>query len=218
MPITPSPGGPAPERARPAIVPRWECRWFGERSPVPEDRLRLPPGRRAVPTLETYFLSARTPHNVKLRRGVLEVKRLDEISDDGLERWSPVLSATFPLTPDELARVLAAWGVTAPADRRALTPAGFEALAAGLPDIQRVAFTKQRVRFAHGGCAGELVTLDVHGQRRVSLALEHADPVCLREAAAGLGLDPRSNLNYPAALKRLLAQTAPPVHAGEGVL
>ena len=200
------------------VIPRWECRWFDLEPPVAESRLAIDPDELPGTTVETYFVSLRTPHNVKVRHGELEIKRLLRIEPDGLELWMPTLHAPFPLETSAREAIAGAWGVTLPAASPApLTLHAFDRLAAEFADLRHVTLTKHRLRLRHAGCPGELVTIEVAGRRWMSLAFEHEDRSLVRAASADLGLDPRLNLSYPAALKRLFALPASPAHAVEGV-
>jgi exopolyphosphatase / guanosine-5'-triphosphate,3'-diphosphate pyrophosphatase len=80
------------------IVPRWERRTFGERFGAADDRLG-----ELVPTSvddsdELYVVSSRGKGNIKVRGGVLDVKRLEQVGDDGFKQWKPVAKAEFPLS------------------------------------------------------------------------------------------------------------------------
>ena len=79
------------------IIPRWEWRSFGRRFPSAEERLaRLTPGG-VQESDEVYLLSA-SGDNVKVRDALMDVKVLQETNADGLEQWTPVMKAGFPLS------------------------------------------------------------------------------------------------------------------------
>ena len=183
---------------------RWEWRWIGHQTPVPVSRLGYawsdPPAR----TAEFYLVSAGSPHNVKVREGLIEVKRLRRVSGDGLEQWSPTVRSGFPLLPADWAEVLDALGLPAGAG---VPPATLDVLLEALlpaASVRRVEVVKRRSRLVLAGCPGEWVRLDIEGRRMVSLAFEHEQADTVREALAALQLDPHDNLNYPAAIKRLI--------------
>ena len=44
----------------------------------------------------------------------MDVKLLRETDADGLERWEPVMKASFPMSPDDVATVLDALGLAGP--------------------------------------------------------------------------------------------------------
>lgn len=184
---------------------RWEWRWIGYQSPVEFSRLGYAWSNPPTRTAEVYLVSATSPHNIKVREGSLEVKRLRRVSGDGLEQWAPSLRAGFPLLPPDWRELLDALGLPV-ADRE--TPvATLEGLVAGLPPgaaVRRIDVVKRRSRLTVAGCPGEWVRLDIGGRRLVSLSFEHERAVRVRDALAVLDLDPHDNLSYPAALKRLI--------------
>ena len=158
------PSGPD-EAASPA---RWEWRWVDEGLPVARARLGLPPGAPPQITEETYLVSVDSPHNVKIRRGVLDVKRLREVAEDGLELWYPTLKAAFPLAPPDLAEVCDAWGgplvrpLPGPIELR-----GFlHDVVPQLKAVRRVDVIKHRARITVEACAGEVVVLEIRGDRK----------------------------------------------------
>ena len=203
-PITPTP-------------PRWEARWIEERLPI--DPAVLERWNAAAPTAseESYFISFRTPHNAKVRRDLLEVKRLLQLADDGLELWIPVLKSPFPLPPDAFITLCAAWGTIPPVSLPGpLSLAALQRYVDRDPDLRHVALNKRRRRVTHAGCQGEFTEITTAGQRWMSVAFEHEDPTLVRAALAQLGLDPRRALNYPAALRRLFLHEGTAGHAVEG--
>ena len=47
---------------------------------------------------------SRSEASVKVRDGLMDVKRLEHVDDDGLEQWRPVMKAAFPLAQADVAR------------------------------------------------------------------------------------------------------------------
>jgi len=86
---SPSPGGHAP------IVPRWEWRTFGARfEGAAEGHFASLQAERVQDSDELYLLSTETTKSVvKVRAGLLDVKHLEQVNDEGLEQWRPVLKA-----------------------------------------------------------------------------------------------------------------------------
>lgn len=188
-----------------AIIPRWEWRRIDRTLPLDPARLLIAPGDVKA-SGETYLLSTLTPHNIKVRADLLEIKRLQERAADGLERWRPTARSAFPLDAATLAELWDAWGIAAPVH---LTVVGSLAdlardVVSSHAALRRVDLVKHRRRISLAGCNGELVELDIEGVRWVSVAFEDADPALVRAAVAASGLDPQTNLNYPAALKRIV--------------
>lgn len=195
-------GGPGPLGD---IVPRWEWRCIGRSLPFDPARLSVAPGDAKMSS-ETYLLSTLTPHNVKVRNAMLEIKRLQERAADGLEQWRPTARAAFPLDAATLVELWDAWGIAAPADHTVFASLAdlVRDVVSPHPTLRRVDLVKRRTRVSLAGCNGELVELDIAGERWVGAAFEDADPALVRGAVAALGLDVRTNLSYPAALKRIV--------------
>src|SRR6478735_3091786 len=79
------------------IIPRWERRTFGAPFGVAEATLAdLTP--TAIEESDELYLVAEKGDNVKVRADLLDIKVLREVDrPHGLERWEPVLKASFPL-------------------------------------------------------------------------------------------------------------------------
>lgn len=194
---------PAPSPAG-SVVPRWEWRSIAKTLPLDRDRLTIAPGA-ATASAETYLLSTLTPHNIKVRNAMLEIKRLHLRAPDGLEQWRPTARSAFPLDAAALQELCDAWGLpptSIPAApslaallRESVTPH---------PALHRVDLVKRRQRLSFASCGGELVELEIDGQRWISVAFEDADAAAVRAAVTAAGCDVRANLSYPAALKQIL--------------
>jgi hypothetical protein len=196
------------------VVPRWEWRLIARSLPFDRARLSFAPGPPKVSS-ETYLLSSRSPHNIKVRGGVLEIKRLQQRATDGLEQWRPTARSTFPLDADTRVELWDAWAIAAPPGLTAVPslPDLVREVVSPHPELRQVDLVKHRTRLSLAGCNGELVELEIAGERWISVAFEDADPALVRAAAASLGIDVRTNLNYPAALKRIVG--LPPLEAPE---
>lgn len=157
---------------------------------------------------ETYILdlTGRIPENVKIREGVLEVKRLLKTDFEGLELWEPVLKAQFPLGRKDVAAVFGPWMPP---------PAGWahecytleqlvEDVIAPRPALRVVNVHKSRRSFSFAGCLTELAHISVAAVSTQSFSLEHEDPKRLLAALKTLGLDTRANTNYVRGLKLAL--------------
>ncbi len=86
---------------------------------------------------EVYLLSAAEDALVKIRDGLLDIKRLQQVDDDGLEQWVPTLKAPFPCSR--------------PRSRRARTEVDLGLLGASLAERCRRGH-KTRHRSAVDGC------------------------------------------------------------------
>jgi exopolyphosphatase/guanosine-5'-triphosphate,3'-diphosphate pyrophosphatase len=188
------------------IVPRWEWRTFDHelRLPAPEVLSRAP--ERGEESSELYVVSATDGDVVKVRGGLMDVKHLHAVDADGLEQWSPVMKAPFPLASSDVDAVLVALGVqaVAPLERAAYSWA--EMLAEVIephPGLMAVEVHKERGRFTLDGCAAELtrVTTPYGSTRSVAVESEHAEQVVT--AVRRIGLLPRPNVNYARELRVL---------------
>src|SRR5512139_3549883 len=95
------------------IKPRWEWRAFGEHFGEAGRRLAKLTPRGVQESDESYLLS-RAAANVKIRDALMYIKILREVNADGLEQWTPVMKAGFPLPAAEAAKVFEALGLPVP--------------------------------------------------------------------------------------------------------
>ena len=63
---------------------------------------------------ELYLLSRDGADTVKVRDGLMDVKHLERVDDQGLEQWMPTMKSAFPLGAADIRSVWAALGVIAP--------------------------------------------------------------------------------------------------------
>ena len=87
------------------IVPRWEWRTFGERFGAAEERLAALTPERVQDSDELYVLALDSDASLKVRDGLLDVKHLQRVDDDGLEQWRPVAKGEFPLDAGDITRL-----------------------------------------------------------------------------------------------------------------
>jgi exopolyphosphatase/guanosine-5'-triphosphate,3'-diphosphate pyrophosphatase len=186
------------------IIPRWEWRTFGERFGDADRRLAPLATAPAQVSDELYLLGHGTEASVKVRDGLMDVKRLERVDVHGLEQWRPVMKAPFPLSRDDVAVVLDALGAAIPLEQPAYALEQLVALVgAQRDDLPTVEVHKRRVRLTFGGCTGELSELrSEHGATR-TLALESEDADLVTAAVRDLGLASRHNISVPRELKAL---------------
>jgi exopolyphosphatase/guanosine-5'-triphosphate,3'-diphosphate pyrophosphatase len=191
-----------------AVIPRWEFRVFGDRFPVAEEdfRARTPTGLQD--SEELYLLTA-SGGNVKVRDDLLDIKELQEIDDAGLQRWSPILKATFPLGAAEVTTALDALGLAPIADLP--TPATLEDLVSAYAGpggpMRAVRVRKHRVRYSVGGCLAEIADIEVDGRPSRTVAVEGEDPIAVLTTLREMGLGGYRNTSYPAGLTALMEGT-----------
>jgi exopolyphosphatase / guanosine-5'-triphosphate,3'-diphosphate pyrophosphatase len=194
----------------PVIVPRWEWRTFGPRFGPAEDHFAALTPREVKESDELYFLSA-DGDTVKVRDGLMDIKVLKEVNADGLEQWTPVMKAAFPLPVADAAKVFEALRLeTPPVARDAYTLEQFiDELASPGSGIRAVPVHKRRARYTLHGCAAELTDVVAEGRRTRTIAVESEDPSAVITAVRELGLGDYLNTSYPRALAAIIDEVAP---------
>jgi exopolyphosphatase/guanosine-5'-triphosphate,3'-diphosphate pyrophosphatase len=191
---------------KPEVVPRWEWRTFGDRFGSAGDVLGPLEPSSVQDSDEVYLLSTKSDASVKVRDGLMDVKRLIEVNDDGLELWTPVMKAVFPLAADEAASVLTALNVAVP-DRRRDSYA-LEVFVSEMvrpqPDLRTVEVHKRRTRYVVDECMVEMTEVRADESSTHTLALESVDPLTVTSMIGRLGLDGLSNVSVPRGLKALV--------------
>jgi exopolyphosphatase / guanosine-5'-triphosphate,3'-diphosphate pyrophosphatase len=187
------------------IVPRWEWRTFGDSFGSAEALLAAQKPERAQESDEIYLLSQKGDASVKVRDGLMDVKQLEAVNDDGLEQWRPVLKNSFPLGAADVATMLRAAGVSAETARDAYT---LEQLLAELVEpndsLDAVDVHKQRTHYRLGGCMVELSEISSGGRSARTIAVEHEDPELVSATVLELGLADRPNVCLARGLKTML--------------
>jgi exopolyphosphatase/guanosine-5'-triphosphate,3'-diphosphate pyrophosphatase len=187
------------------IRPRWEWRSFGRHFGGAEAQLAtLTPGS-VQESDETYLLSG-AGDNVKVRDGLMDVKVLREVNADGLEQWTPVMKATFPLPAAEAAKVLESLRLPVPAMSRATFTLDefLDQFAAPGGAIRVVKVHKRRTRYTVGGCMAELSDVVANGKPTRTIAVESEDAAAVMGAVRQLGLGGYVNTSYPVGLAALI--------------
>jgi exopolyphosphatase / guanosine-5'-triphosphate,3'-diphosphate pyrophosphatase len=179
-------------------VNRWEWRTFGIGEDVFGDRSP----ERVQESDEIYVLSVANGDTVKVRDGLMDVKRLEQVNDAGLEQWAPLLKAEFPLSAEQVRSILQGLRVPVPAlDRDTYD---LDDIVAGRADLLTAPVHKHRARYTVGGCTAELTDVTTeHGSTR-TVAVESESPERVSAAVRELGLESHTNTSYPRGLKALL--------------
>jgi exopolyphosphatase / guanosine-5'-triphosphate,3'-diphosphate pyrophosphatase len=187
------------------IVPRWEWRTFGERFGAAEERLAALTPEREQDSDELYVLALDSDASMKVREGLLDVKRLVRVDDDGLEQWVPITKGEFPLAADEIATLEEALRAPAHNLARAEYTLGqfVDEVVGSSPELMAVAVHKHRAHYTVGGAMVELSELRTdHGAAR-TIAVESEDPARVVATRRELGLEGRPNVSVPRELKTL---------------
>ena len=194
----------------PAVVPRWEWRTFGDDLVLPDEPATLTAGA-VRDSDEVYALSTTGAASIKFRDDVLDVKRLEQVNEAGLEQWRPVLKAPLPLSPADAGVVLDALDV-APhpqLDRPSYDLEQLRGLLRGRVHLDVVDVHKTRRHFEGGGCLAESTTLRVGDRETRTIAVESEDPASVATLVERLGFPLLPNTSMPRGLARLAARTTP---------
>jgi len=192
-------------KASAGINPRWEWRSVGTFDEA-DDMLASRQPEREERSDERYFLSTHSDASVKVRDGLLDVKVLLKVDDNGLQLWTPTLKAGFPVSTDDALTVLAALGVEAPG---ALQPwYSLNAILADLivphPDLFVVSVHKERSHYRLDGCMVELTEITADDLTTRTVTVESTDPSQVADTVHRLGLAGRDNISVASVLKTLV--------------
>jgi exopolyphosphatase/guanosine-5'-triphosphate,3'-diphosphate pyrophosphatase len=187
------------------ITPRWEWRSFGRRFGEAEARLAALTPTGVQESDEVYLLSG-AGDNVKVRAELMDVKVLREVNADGLEQWTPVMKAGFPLPAAEAARVFESLRLPMPSlSRASYTQDEFiQAFAQPGGAIRMVKVHKRRVRYRVDGCTAECSDVVANGKPTRTIAVESEDAQAVVRAVRELGLGGYTNTSYPRGLAALI--------------
>lgn len=190
------------------ITPRWEWRTFGERFPEAEAVLALVTTSTKSST-EMYLLCRVPGVNAKIRGETLDVKRLLQV-ERGLELWTPVLQASFPITAADIRALFVEWKAVPPllVQGQYSQPQFLTDVIAATPGVRVVTISKERRQATLEECAVEVSTVIVGTHRVQTVAVESERPDRIEPVVRRLGLAGVGNENYVSALTRLSQTTA----------
>jgi exopolyphosphatase/guanosine-5'-triphosphate,3'-diphosphate pyrophosphatase len=192
------------------IIPRWEWRTFGDHFPDAEAAFGRLESTGVQESDEVYLLAG-ARNGVKIRDDLMDVKILREVSAEGLERWEPVLKASFPMSPDDVGTVLKALDITpAELSREAWTLDQFLADFGGDGTVLRpVKVHKRRVRYKVNGCTSEVTDVTADGRATKTIAIELEDGAAVLAAVRQVGLSGFVNTSYPRGLQAMVEGWGP---------
>jgi exopolyphosphatase / guanosine-5'-triphosphate,3'-diphosphate pyrophosphatase len=185
------------------IVPRWEWRTFASEFGAADATFAALEPELTQESDETYLLSPRTDAAVKVRAGLMDIKELKEVNQDGLEQWRPAMKETFPLPRTEADKVCAELRVsaTSPGTDPFSLDEFLAVLAAPERGVRAVAVHKRRRHYTFSGCMIEVTEVVAAGQTLRTLAVELDDAGRVVATVRELGLIDRENTSYPRWLK-----------------
>ena len=187
------------------ITPRWEWRSFGPHFGEAEKRLAaLTPG--GVQESDEVYLLSSSGGNVKIRAALMDIKVLRQVNADGLEQWTPVMKAGFPISASDAARVFEGLQLPIPAlsEKGYTLDAFIGQFAAPGGAIRAVKVHKRRTRYTVGGCMAELSDVVANGKPTRTIAVESEDAAGVIHAVRELGLGGYRNTSYPLGLTALI--------------
>ena len=208
------------------IIPRWEWRTFQEDLGDAEKKIRAFPEGKTRESSEVYILSEVSNDNTKIRDGLMDIKTLQQVNEDRLEQWLPIMKGEFPLPAVEIEKVFKCFRVSLP------KLANSEPQQAGtswvgareqytfdeyiseliMPSslLKAVDVFKKRTGFTINNCIVEIaevtVSLTSASKNEVkkvikTAAVEHEDPELVIKTVRELRLDVFPNINYLKGLK-----------------
>ena len=191
-----------------AVAPRWEWRTFGSHFGAAESFFAgLEPD--VIQESDELYLLSHGEANVKIRDELVDIKVLNDVNTAGLEQWTPVMKAAFPLASPDLTKVYEALGLARPSmstDPLTLDQL-FEELATAEPAISPIAVHKRRTRHTVGGCMAEMTDLVVDERSTRTIAIESEDPDAVVAAVELAGLQGYVNTNYSRGLRAIIDDT-----------
>ncbi len=192
------------------IIPRWEYRVFAQDLGAVEGNITAHECTRVLDTAEDYIICRSSGNNVKIRDGLLDIKQLENVNDDTLEQWMPVLKVGFPCPADDVGKVFSAFGLTRPEMARAeYTYDEFiTEVVGGADDLAVVKVVKKRHGFMIREAIVEVAEVTFDGVPLKTAAVEHIDPALVMDIVRELGLDALPNINYIKAMKSAVGMEA----------
>jgi hypothetical protein len=186
------------------IIPRWEYRIFAESLGAVDANIRAHECTRVLDSAEDYIICRSSGNNVKIRDGLLDIKKLVNVNEDTLEQWMPVLKVGFPCPADDVAGIFTAFDLARPKMKRdAYTYDQFiTEVVGGTAGLAVVKVVKKRHGFMIREAIVEVAEVTFNGVPLKTAAVEHIDPALVIELARELGLDAFPNVNYIKAMKR----------------
>jgi exopolyphosphatase/guanosine-5'-triphosphate,3'-diphosphate pyrophosphatase len=161
----------------------------------------------AQETEETYLLGA-DDVNVKIRFDLLDIKKLIEVDETGLDLWEPVLKEEFPITADDVVAIYDTWGRNPPRTTRdSYTLDQFLTdLVTPDPGLDIVDVRKRRTRYTIEGCMSEMTAVWARDRATRTVAVESPDREAVRRAVKMLGLTGHENTSYTEGLGTLIGR------------
>ncbi len=186
------------------IIPRWEWRTFGSDLQEFLDVFKQYEKTGVKESEETYILSRKSDDNIKIRFELIDMKTLLRHSDDGLEQWTVLGKAGFPVHINDLALIFKAFGIRLPyLEKDEYDFASFmNEIVGDIEDLVPVQVVKKRHIFTVEEAICEYAQVTIDGKPTETVAIEHTDIHLVRSLVAKLDLINLRNVNYIHAMKK----------------
>jgi len=188
------------------IIPRWEWRSFTNDLGKAEENIRKFPEGKTRESSEVYILSEVSMDNTKVRDNLMDIKTLQQVNEDRLELWLPIMKGTFPLPVAEIEKVFKCFKVALPKFNR--SEYTFEQYVDEVikPSklLKAVNVVKKRTGFTINNCIVEIAEVKVEDKWIKTASVEMEDPALVIKTVRELGLDTFPNINYLRGLKNMV--------------
>ncbi len=188
------------------IIPRWEWRTFINDLGKAEANIRKHPEGKTRQSSEVYILSEVSMDNTKIRDGLMDIKTLQQVNEDRLEQWLPIMKGMFPLPSSEIAKVFKCFRVALPQMQRSeyTFEQYIDELIRTSKLLKAVDVVKKRTGFTINNCIVEIAEVTVERIVIKTAAVEQEDPALVISTVRELELDVFPNINYLRGLKNLV--------------
>ncbi|MFA7420375.1 MAG: hypothetical protein WCZ90_11890 [Melioribacteraceae bacterium] len=188
------------------IIPRWEFRTFTNDLGSAEENIRKFPEGKTRESDEVYILSEVSMDNTKVRDDLMDIKTLQQVNEDRLEQWLPIMKGTFPLPIAEIEKVFKCFKVALPKFERAeyTFEQYLNEVIAPSSLLKAVNVHKKRTGFTINHTIVEIAEVTVDGKTIKTAAVEMEDPELVIKTVKEVGLDKFPNINYLRGLKNLV--------------
>lgn len=188
------------------IIPRWEWRTFTLDLGKAEANIRQHPEGKTRESDEVYILSEVSMDNTKVRDDLMDIKTLQQVNEDRLEQWLPIMKGKFPLSVAEIEKVFRCFKVALPKFER--TEYTFDQYLNEVirPSVllKAVNVHKKRTGFSINNTIVEIAEVTVDSKVIRTAAVEMEDPGLVIQTVRELELDTFPNINYLRGLKNLV--------------
>lgn len=188
------------------IIPRWEWRTFTNDLGKAEENIRKFPEGKTRESDEVYILSEVSMDNTKVRDDLMDIKTLQQVNEDRLEQWLPIMKGSFPLPVAEIEKVFKCFRVAVPNfEREEYTFDQYLNEVIGKSQLLKaVNVHKKRTGFTINNTIVEIAEVTVNGKTVKTAAVEMEDPALVIKTVNELELNVFPNINYLRGLKNLV--------------